>query len=72
MQTKYTKIAKRDFPLISSVSCIADKKCKFFDENILSEKIKLYINQVILKKTIFCREINLELHIYEQGKRLYE
>lgn len=46
MLTKYTNIAKRDFLLIRSVSCIADKKCKFFDEHILSEKIK-HINQVI-------------------------
>lgn len=40
----YIKIVKCDFFLISSVSCIVNKKCKFFDENILFEKIKFYIN----------------------------
>lgn len=43
MLIKYINIVECDFFLIRSVSCIVDKKCKFFDEYILFEKIK-YIN----------------------------
>lgn len=43
MLIKYINIVKYDFFLISSVSCIVDKKFNFFYENILFEKIKFYI-----------------------------
>lgn len=44
MLIKFINIVECDFFLISSVSCIVNKKCKFFDENILFVKIKFYIN----------------------------